>query len=233
VAPLALAWGSELVMDTLTAKNGVVATLRRPDTIQDDPFVVKFSSRNTLSAHDKAKQLFSIGIAGAVRLAGISDKGDFIALVDQGYDPEELSVLESKYKKRLDDRAFTQQRLLVVNKAGQISLQRTFGELGQPPDNIKFSPSSEWLTYSLGSGKTILMNLKSTHEESFESNIVGWDPDDAGVLTKWWTEGKTGAWTDFEGRKVWKPAKTMTQRKYRWKPGGQVEKLEEIRTVAL
>ena len=169
-------------------------------------------SRTRVTALEGSKTLYSVELPGDIRLRKISDTGAFVVLSEE---------------------APTSHRMVLLDRKGEVV--RVEGYI-PPFKNIRFSPSDKWLVYSVGDYLTYMLDLSKMQGGAFTSPFSGWEADDEGHLTAWVNEGKTGEWTRVEGRRVWKPAPEILQRRYQRISGdrgdfqlGKDKKLDETR----
>jgi len=170
-------------------------------------------SKTRITALEDSKTLYSVELPGDVRLRKISDTGAFVALSEVA--------------------ASSNHRMLLLNRKGEIV--RIEGYTA-PIKDFHFSPSDKWLIYTVGSYLTYVLDLRKMQGGAFTSPFSGWEVDDEGDLKAWVNEGKMGEWARVEGRKVWKPAREVLQRRYRRISGdrgdlqlGKDKKLDETR----
>lgn len=213
----------------------VAVTKIARDWDEKNPYTIRHSSMTQIEWYDQdGNRTGQISLGGGGRVGGMSDDGSATAIVDPGFDPEELAHgevpgLTNTGSLKKDDRLIGH-RLSFYRPDGTVIAEQKFKGPSAPPDGVAFSPSGEWVIYSIGSATTFLRNLRTGTVEEFPHQPIAWSVEDNGRLVGWKNEGKGGHWEDYQGRKIWKSDRNVKQRKFVREVGANdVVRTDEVR----
>lgn len=231
--------GEERYVEVKKSSSGkrTVVQLGSIDRANKNPYDARRQLKNELVWYDDGgSELGRAKIPSTSRVQGMSQDGRITAVVDAGFDPEELAHAKIPDLAHTDvlknDSELTGHKIRFFDDTAKLIAEQSFAG-ASAPNGVHFSRSGEWVIYSVGK-TNFVRNLNSGHVESFESNPLKWDLQNNGDIIAWGFEGSTGQWVEFEGRKVWKPAQEAVQRKYIRALGESgVTKTEETRKVPL
>lgn len=217
------------------SKKLVVVSRISRDWDEKNPYTVRRSSTAEIEWYDQeGNRLGAVLLGGGNRVIGLSDSGSVTAIVDAGFDPESLANSEIPGMTNTEpvkgDRNLVDHKLIFYRPDASIIAEQRFPGPSAPPDGVAFSPSGEWVIYSIGSAETYLRNLKSGTVQNFKHVPIAWEVEDTGRLVGWKTEGKGGRWENYQGMRIWKSDAKVNQRKFIREVGAaDITRTEEIR----
>jgi hypothetical protein len=238
----------ENLIDIKISKNDkhVVVSRIAHDTKERNPYALRQSSATELvwytdTGEESGRRFFN----QTSRAKAVSNDGLLTIVVDEGFDPESLSVYRDVPKLKSteplkQDSSLVDHLLYVLSEKGEIIITRKIKGPGSAPDNIEFSPSGEWFVYTVGSKDLFVNNIKTKVEEKVALGSVGWRVSDKGELYSWRSGKKGGHWGKQNGEQVWIPDEQVEFALYVKRQGAsgvvkteQIEKLgkNEFRTL--
>ena len=212
--------GVENLADIRISENDKYAVISRKahNSNERNPYVLRQSSATelvwyTADGDESGRRFFNQTSA----LKAISNDGLLTIIVDEGFDPETLTIYRDvpnlKSTERLKrDSNLTDHFLYVLSEKGETVITRRIKGPGSAPENIVFSPAGDWFIYSVGGKDSFVNNVKTKNEEKISLGFVGWRITDKGELYSWKPETKRGHWGEVNGERAWIQEKNVMYR---------------------